>query len=134
MSEMTEKEVSAPLNERKWVTSSFVVVAALVGFLFSKAFISVATYFDWEGKIPNFELVARIGSVVVGFVVFFALFFNSAVQKFTREVVQELDRVTWPTHKETLSSTWVVLVFCLVMGAVLGLLDKLWTQVLQWIL
>ena len=42
---------------------------------------------------------------------------------FLRQTVAELRKVIWPTRKELISYTWVVLVFVVVMGAIIGVLD-----------
>lgn len=42
---------------------------------------------------------------------------------FLRQVVAELRKVIWPTRKELITYTWVVLVFVVFMGAVIGLFD-----------
>jgi len=47
---------------------------------------------------------------------------------FFRQVVAELRKVIWPTRKELLSYTWVVLIFVLIMGAYIGVLDFIFTK------
>ncbi len=42
---------------------------------------------------------------------------------FIRQVIAELRKVIWPTRKELLTYTWVVLVFVVVMAAVIALFD-----------
>jgi preprotein translocase subunit SecE len=43
--------------------------------------------------------------------------------QFLKEVKSELVKVVWPTRKETLRITLVVIAFSLVMAAFLGLVD-----------
>ena len=45
------------------------------------------------------------------------------VRQFFREVRAELKRVTWPTRKETIGSTSVVLILVMIMAVFLGLVD-----------
>jgi preprotein translocase subunit SecE len=45
------------------------------------------------------------------------------VTQFFREVRAELKRVTWPTRKETIGSTSVVLILVMIMALFLGLVD-----------
>jgi preprotein translocase subunit SecE len=47
------------------------------------------------------------------------------ILQFFREVRVEIKKVTWPTRKETLASTVVVLVTTLIIGAFLGVVDFL---------
>lgn len=49
-------------------------------------------------------------------------YFGNWIQ-FLREVKVELSRVTWPSRKQTLGSTAVVLVFVFVIAIFLGLVD-----------
>jgi preprotein translocase subunit SecE len=48
---------------------------------------------------------------------------HGKVRQFFREVRAELKRVTWPTRKETVGSTSVVLVLVMIMAVFLGLVD-----------
>ncbi|MFP3870851.1 MAG: preprotein translocase subunit SecE [Syntrophobacteria bacterium] len=45
------------------------------------------------------------------------------VSQFLREVKVELSKVTWPTRKETIASTSVVLVIVILIAAFLGIVD-----------
>jgi preprotein translocase subunit SecE len=45
------------------------------------------------------------------------------VAPFFREVRAELKRVTWPTRKETVGSTSVVLILVMIMAVFFGLVD-----------
>lgn len=56
------------------------------------------------------------------------------IRKFYRETVAELRKVSWPTREEALSLTKVVLIVILAMGAFLGILDYLFTQLFGLIL
>lgn len=47
---------------------------------------------------------------------------------FFRQMVAELRKVIWPTRKELLNYTWVVLVFVVIMGAYIGVLDFVFSR------
>ena len=49
--------------------------------------------------------------------------YEGAIQ-FLREVKTELKKVTWPTRKDTLSATAVVLVAVFIIGLFLGIVDS----------
>ena len=53
----------------------------------------------------------------------------NAIQRFYRETIGELRKVTWPTREEALNLTWITLVVLLVMSAFLGALDYLFNQI-----
>ena len=47
----------------------------------------------------------------------------NAIQRFTRETIGELRKVTWPTPQEAWNLTKIVLIVLAAMSIVLGLLD-----------
>jgi len=49
--------------------------------------------------------------------------FWKAANQFFREVRVELKKVTWPSRKETIASTSVVLITVILMGFFLGIVD-----------
>jgi len=48
---------------------------------------------------------------------------QSGIRKYFRGVISELKKVTWPTRKELINTTVVVLVFILIFTAVVGIVD-----------
>jgi len=50
------------------------------------------------------------------------------IRKFYRETIAELRKVSWPTRSEAINLTRVVMIVILLMGAFLGILDYLFTQ------
>lgn len=58
----------------------------------------------------------------------------NAIQRYIRETVGELRKVTWPTRQEATNLTLVVLIVIVGMSAFLGLLDFVFSQSLAFIL
>jgi preprotein translocase subunit SecE len=50
------------------------------------------------------------------------------ISRFIREVIAELRKVIWPTRRELITYTGVVLVFVLIMAGIVALLDFVFTQ------
>ena len=48
---------------------------------------------------------------------------SARIALFYRQVVAELRKVVWPTRKELLTYTWVVIVFVTVIATIVALLD-----------
>ena len=119
---------------QKWVNISYLALAALLGFVVFSLSMKIAGTYDLEARVRNIELVVRLLSIVVGALLFFILYKNERANQFSNEVVTELSRVTWPTQKETSSATFIVLIMVLISGMVLGLLDYVWTKLLQWLI
>jgi len=53
-----------------------------------------------------------------------------SLRNFTRETVGELRKVSWPTRKETLHLTGIVLIVIALMAIILGVLDALYSQLM----
>jgi preprotein translocase subunit SecE len=113
---------------------SFLAVSVLLAYILFAGFFKLAGVYDFESKVKNVDLIIRFGSIGIGLLLFLILYKNETANQFMHETVTELSRVTWPTSKDTLSSTWVVLIMVLITGLLLGLMDKFWTLVIQWIL
>ena len=59
---------------------------------------------------------------------------NIQVRRWFSETRSELRKVTWPTPEQTRNLTLVVLAVCIVMGAFLGIVDYVLTQLVRLIL
>jgi len=121
-------------TNQKWVNVAFLAFSVLIGYILFVALFKLAGVYDFEAKVKNIDLVIRLVSMGLGAVLFLGLYKNESANQFMHEVVTELSRVTWPTNKETVSATFVVLIMVLITGLILGLVDKFWTLVIQWIL
>ncbi len=53
------------------------------------------------------------------------------VRQYFREVVYEMRKVIWPTRKETIASTAVVLVIVMICGIYLGIVDFILNRFVQ---
>ena len=53
------------------------------------------------------------------------------VPTFTRDIIDELKKVTWPTRKETIRLTLVVIGISLIIGVYIGIIDILLTKGLE---
>lgn len=108
----------------RWVQLGFMAAAILLVWLFDHL-ISGIWYFFAD---PN-ESVVTAGAVVAGLVTAVILYKTAPVYGVVHGVSEELSKVTWPTRKETSSSTIVVIVTSIVAGLVLFLFDSVWAAV-----
>lgn len=58
---------------------------------------------------------------------------GNAIQRWWRETVGELRKVVWPTPQEAWRLTQIVIVVIVIVGAFLGLLDYLFSNLIQWV-
>ncbi|MBI2605265.1 MAG: preprotein translocase subunit SecE [Deltaproteobacteria bacterium] len=92
----------------------------------------ISDAYDLEAKVKSIEFIIRGGSLLIGGWIFYFLQRNTKVNSFTNEVAVELfTKVTWPTSKETMSATGVVMVTVLLAGVVLAVFDWLWSLALR---
>ncbi len=95
---------------QKWVNLSYLALAALAGYIVFALAIRLVGVYDLETRVQNVELIVRGLSVGLAGLLFLLLWRNEKGNQFMNEVMVELSRVTWPTHKETSSATVVVIV------------------------
>lgn len=121
-------------QRQKWVNLSFVGISALLSTIVFVVAYKVVGIYDLEARIPQIELIVRIGSVALGALCFLILYRHGQVNQFTNEVLVELSRVTWPTQKDTSRATIVVVIMVLIAGLVLGAFDVFWIWVINQVL
>ncbi len=113
-------------QNKKWLDISIGGAGILAWLLFRLFLNAIWDYFrlpvqeSWPVPLP--EILAFI----VGLVVFLALKKNGKVNEFGGEVVSELGKVTWPTRKETLVSTGVIIVMVGIAAVLLFVFDTIW--------
>ncbi len=54
-------------------------------------------------------------------------------QKFAEEVQVEMRRVTWPDREQLRNATFVILVFVLILAAIIGLMDAVFSWLVRMI-
>jgi len=111
---------------QKWVTISFVAASALTAFVLYSLSQKVVAIWDLESRYREIDLVLRAASVALGFIMFIVLTKHPKTSTFMGEVVAELEKVTWPTSKETSRATFVVMIMVLISSLLLGGIDILW--------
>jgi len=104
-----------------------VLVALVLGHLISGLPSSVSafsflhkSYFD----VDNFWSGA-IGFILGGAITIFC-WVDARVKTPATQVVEELQRVTWPTFAETRAAAFAVIVATLICAALLGVFDSVW--------
>ena len=114
------------------VNICYVAFAVLIATVLFALLSRLSASYDLESKLRSIEFVIRGGSVAIGGLIFFVLFRSRAANEFMNEVVSEfMTKVSWPTQKETTTSTLVVLVTVVIAGFVLGLFDSIWSYILR---
>ena len=119
---------------QKWVNLSYAAACALFAYVLFSGGTWMASSYDLETKLRNVDLIIRVGSIGLAAVLFFVFYKNRLINGFMNEVADELAKVTWPTQKETTSATIIVIIMVMISGVVLGLLDYVWTRLIQMVI
>jgi preprotein translocase subunit SecE len=117
------------MGPNKFVHLMFALGALLAAFILSKMTDWVWSYF----AKPNDLLVNGIALLLAGTAAVVA-YRNEQVFASVVEVTRELEKVTWPTRKETSAATVVVIVTVLISALILSSFDVLWSKLTSWFL
>jgi len=117
------------MGSNKIVHLMFAVGALLAAFLLSKTGDWVWSYF----AKPN-ELVINGVALLIAASAAVIAYKNERVFAAATEVTRELEKVTWPTRKETSAATIVVIVTVAIAAIILFTFDYIWGLIANWIL
>lgn len=111
------------MGPNKYVHLMFAVGTLVVAFLLAKATDWVWSYF----AKPN-DLVINAAALLVGVIAGVALYKNDRVFSGAVDVTRELEKVTWPTRKETYAATIVVIATVSIASLILTGFDFVWAK------
>jgi preprotein translocase subunit SecE len=117
------------MGPNKFVHLTFALAGILAAFILSRASDWVWSYF----AKPN-EFAINIFAVVVAGGAALMAYRNERVFSAVVDVTRELEKVSWPTRKETSAATIVVLVTVIIAAVILSSFDALWSFFTNWFL
>ncbi len=113
---------------KRLIAIAYVLAAAVLGVFLEKVAALVLAY----GRTNDFTIFGNWSlSSVIGFgiaaVAAVAIWRVPRTQTASLEVAMELQRVTWPSRRETRAATLAVIVASAVAAVILGLFDMVWS-------
>jgi preprotein translocase subunit SecE len=117
------------MGPNKFVHLTFALAALLAAFILSRAGDWVWSYF----AKPN-DLLVNLFAVLIAGTAAFVAYRNERVYASVVDVTRELEKVTWPTSKETYAATIVVIVTVLISAIILSAFDAIWSKFTSWFL
>jgi preprotein translocase subunit SecE len=117
------------MGPNKYVHLAFAIGGLLAAFVLSKAGDWVWSYF----AKPN-ELILNAFAIVVAGTAAVMAYRNERAFASVVDVTRELEKVTWPTRKETSAATIVVLVTVIIAALILSGFDAIWSFFTNWFL
>jgi preprotein translocase SecE subunit len=117
------------MGSNKVIHLMFAIGGLLAAFILSKAGDWIWSYF----AKPN-ELLINGAALVIAASAALIAYRNERVFAAASEVTRELEKVTWPSRKETSAATVVVIVTVAIAAIVLSTFDLVWMKLSGWIL
>ena len=117
------------MGPNKFVHLTFAIGGLLLAFL-------LAHVVDWGWSYfakPN-DLVVNGFAILIAGTAAIITYRNEKVYASVVDITRELEKVTWPTRKETSAATIVVIVTVLIAAAILSSFDALWSFFTNWFL
>ncbi len=118
----------------KILTLSFALAGALVGVTISLLMRAFAGAFGVVARLTDADIVRHGLPVAIGFAVFALLQFNPKVRTWGEEVVVEVKKVVWPSRKDTVAMTIVVLIMVAISSVIITGFDGVSAAVMKWIM
>ncbi|MDG2527085.1 preprotein translocase subunit SecE [Stenotrophomonas sp. HITSZ_GD] len=115
----------------KYAVSAVLVVAGLFVWFWFSAPERASQLGSWT---PQIRGLAVIVGLVLGGLVFLGSSKGRQTREFLSESRFELRKVVWPTRKESIQTTWVVIVVVIVLSLMLGGMDFLIQLGTKWLL
>jgi preprotein translocase subunit SecE len=117
------------MGANKFIHLTFAVAALLVAFVLAKTTDWVWSYFSK----PN-DVVVNAAALLVAGVGTFVAYRSERTFAAVHDITRELERVSWPTRKETSAATVVVLVTVSIAAVILSGFDAIWSFFTNWFL
>lgn len=111
----------------------FLAVGALASFVLHLAFSSLFGVLRVNNTIGDALPLSAVLGVIVGLGAAFGAFSMGPSKVLVGEVLDELNKVNWPTSNETRVNTAVVIVTSVVAAVILGVFDITFGQLSTWL-
>lgn len=94
----------------------------------------VAGFYLMADKALVLRILVVLAGLVAAVLVFRTTIVGARAMVFVGDSVSEAKRVVWPTRKETIQTTMVVVVLVFVMAVFLAIVDIGFSHLVQWLL
>jgi preprotein translocase subunit SecE len=111
-------------SNKKILTVSFLIAGALTAFVFVKILNMISPLFG--GQVHNIlagTFATQILPVLIGGALFAYLQFNKNANVWADEVITEIKKVVWPSRRDTVAMTIVVIIMTLISAGVIWAFD-----------
>jgi preprotein translocase SecE subunit len=120
----SRQQASLQLGVQKYLYTGF-----FVGGIFVAWFVYSAVDRLWEGH----DTASTAIGVAAGILAVILAWRHEGFRTLSREVIDELAAVTWPTRQETQTATTIVLTTAVAASAGIFLIDRFWGLLTDWL-
>jgi preprotein translocase subunit SecE len=117
------------MGPNKFVHLTFALAGLLAAYL-----LSLTTDWAWSYFAKPNDLVVNGFAILVAAVAASVAYRNEKVYASVVDITRELEKVTWPTRKETSAATVVVIVTVVIAALLLSTFDAIWSKLTAWFL
>jgi len=117
------------MGANKFIHLTFAIGGLLAAFLISRVGEWIWSYFSK----PNEMLLNAVAVAGAGVAAYIA-YRNERVFATVHDITRELEKVSWPTRKETSAATIVVLITVSIAAVILSGFDAIWSFFTNWFL
>jgi preprotein translocase subunit SecE len=117
------------MGANKFIHLTFALTGLMAAFLLSRVGEWVWSYFSKPNDLA-INAVAVTGAAIAAYVAYR----NERVFATVHDITRELEKVSWPTRKETSAATIVVLVTVSIAAVILSGFDAIWAFFTNWFL
>lgn len=104
----------------------FLIVVALIG-------AGIFGFYHFADEAFLFRVIGLIAVIAVAFGLAVTTTAGANSVSFSRAAVVEMRKTVWPTKKETMQTTAIVMVMVVIMGLVLWLFDTILVSIIRWL-
>ena len=121
-------------DNRRWILISLFLFGITVGYVSFLLFRNINVMFRLATYFPFAEVLVKALPVVLGVGIFVWVYRSQSRMSYLDDVVGEIRKITWPTRKDTVASTIVVVIAILIIASILGVYDALCNWVIRQII
>lgn len=119
-------------SNHKYITICFVGIGICTAYVISVIMETLSRTWILFARYLQGDLIIHGLPVTLGIMMFLLLQFNPRIVQRADEVIVEVQKVVWPSKKDTMGMTIVVTIMLIISGILLGLFDLISSYVVNY--
>ena len=121
-------------SNQKYITVCFVGIAICASYVVSVIIDTLSMTWAVFARYLQGDVIIHGVPVTLGIITFVLLQFNPRIVQRADEVIVEVQKVVWPSKKDTMGMTVVVTIMLIISGILLGIFDLISNYVVDYII